>query len=47
MVTAGAPNLVMTKLSASSPPGIGSEGRIIPFHSRADPPTAECGQPGS
>lgn len=45
MVTAGELNLVMTSRRVSAP-GARSEGSL-PFHSRADPPTAECGHPGS
>ena len=45
MVTAGRLNLVMTRRRVSMP-WARSDGNLT-FHSRADPPTAECGHPGS
>lgn len=45
MVTAGGLNLVMTTRRVSVP-WARSDGNL-PFHSRADPPTAEWGHPGS
>ena len=45
MRTAGSPNLVITTRSCISLPGTTSDG-MIAVHSRAVPPTAECGQPG-
>ncbi len=45
MRTLGAPNFVIASCSRSLPPATGGESSIA-VHFRADPPTAECGQPG-